>query len=272
MTNVVSVDYAEEFKKRNRFSYPALNQALQQLRLAYQMAPYCKRISLVVGESGTGKSALKDIFVNELNKGQDFDIAVKVKLNAPNGIAALLKQIAEPIVSLKSTASPQVMKEELNRAIKAQGIKFIAIDEINSAINATKTKSKVLEIADTLKYLSDADNGACIALFGTNDTETLYLEAQFKQLSHGQLETRTNSPIRLNNFAPNNDWIALSKYLLRNIKAPHELKLSEEFLTRTYIATRGNFRKISDLFMCANTLVQTEQFDVIDFETLAHAY
>ncbi|QDP00232.1 ATP-binding protein [Thalassotalea sp. PS06] len=271
MTDSSPIDYAATFEKRPTFTYPQFDTALEQLSFTYNMQSYSKRLALVVGVSGTGKSMVAQAFVNKLNRGNEYPIAYRVELNRPKSITVLLEQIAAPLVTLSTKVGESSMRYGLCAAIQSQNIKFIAIDNAHHALPIDENCSLKQALSEEFNHLNDSCD-ATFVLFGTEPTESNMLEAEYKKLSFGRLETRTNAIVRMHSFKFDETWFEAMKYMLSHIAAPHVLKLNNELLFKMFVATDGNFMVLNDLLIGAHVLVDQGQFNVIDDDTLAWAF
>lgn len=249
--------------------------AIDAMELAYQMKRdyNLSRHLLCVGQSGTGKSTLKDEMVDRypLVEGEHCIYQPVLTVNTPskptvrNMAEALLMSLQEPFYS---RGSAMEKTHRIFTLMRQQQVKMLIVDELNHFVDRGK-HSDIQDVSDWLKSVIDQTEVSC-ALIGLHRCEAI--------LAHNeQLRRRFSVRLELNPFSVRSPqdlqaFAALIKMYDNMLGFPERMSLTESFVRTVFYATNGIIDYVRKLLCGAAELAASDGTNQITLHHLERAF
>ncbi len=256
--------------------HPQFEQAYQQIITAYNMN--CQvaipQHLVCVGESGTGKSTLKQ----ELEKAyprieQTEKVIIPILVidtpalpTVKNLAEAVLVKLGDPLFS-KGSAIDKTNRIEV--LFKKCHVKLVIFDELQHFIDQGKAHN-TLKVADWLKTIIDKTNVSTVLMGLERSEQILQINEQLRRRFSRRIDLK---PLALDDVA---DWqylIGILKKIDQEIALPKLLELTDkELIRRIHFATNGIIDYIVKLLLGAYEIAYESNLLGIDQYCLEIAF
>lgn len=223
--------------------HPQFEQAYQQILSAYEMNCQVKipQHLICVGESGTGKSTIKQ----ELEKAyppclvNDIPLIPILVIDTPalptvkNLAEAVLVKLGDPLFSRGSAIDKT---HRIQTLFKACGVKLVIFDELQHFIDQGKTYN-TLKVADWLKTLIDNTQVSTVLMGLERSEQILQVNEQLRRRFSRRIDLK---PFDLEELQDWQYFIGILKKIDQEIALPNPLVLTDKVLVRRiHFATHG---------------------------------
>jgi len=243
-------------------------EAIEETKLLSYSAPEPQCL-LIMGESGVGKTTLKNIFCDRYprEEKEDGTIVPVLSINIPapatigSMVSALLRNLGGPIVSSQSIDE---RTDRLRKLIVACGVELIILDEFQHFMEGNKKRISQ-GVSDWLKNLISETN-VPIVLIGLPKSENILL-------ADPQLKRRVTNKVNLETFRLGTSFQKFLKTLEGQLRMPETLGWAEKEMVRKFHnATQGNIAHLMNIVRAAAFEAIKQKADTISEDMLARAY
>jgi energy-coupling factor transporter ATP-binding protein EcfA2 len=272
--NAKKLKPATAFFMEKTFNYQQIIEAESELEELIKFSGTEGQITMLVGESGTGKTK----FIDRLKKNyppikkDNFTFAVPQIVEISPVPGASTKMIYEEILgelSITPIGNETRLKRQLKTVIANSCVKLIVIDELQHVLPHKSDSKKAQKVADTIKLIADQTK-CTFLLVGLESSLSMINSAQTSQKSptqqdKEQLFRRSRSYIRLTPISHLDDF-QMNKILIGFSMIFEQIRI--EFGIRTinlsdpgtsrmlWAASQGYIGRLGQIFREAIELVE----------------
>ncbi|WP_416305880.1 TniB family NTP-binding protein [Neptunicella sp. SCSIO 80796] len=287
MNNQLTLKPVTRFFLERRFGHQALVDAENKIEKLMKNQGLKGRIRLLVGPSGTSKTAMLEIMEKKYPpiiaefSGANLPQILSIRLTSAANTKALYWCLIEGL-GVKPVGNEYQLRNQFNELVKNMPLKLIAIDEIQHTLPNKSTSSKTQNIADTIKNIVD-ETKIPMLLIGLENSlslvENSFSRATTMQKEEDQLYRRALSPIRFKpvEYADNTAMVTILKgytAIFEQVKAKFGTSilnlLDADIMNRLWLASEGYIGRLSEIF--CEALEVCEESQQITLSTLGEAY
>jgi hypothetical protein len=276
-----------QFFNSLRFGHDALVKAELKIQKLMKYRGQKGKIRLLVGPSGTSKTAMLEIIEKKYPpifaefSGAKIPQVLSIRLTSGATTKALYWALIDGL-GVKPGGVESELRKQFNEIVKSMPIKLIAIDEIQHTLPNKSTSRKTQNIADTIKNIID-ETKIPMLLIGLENSlslvENSFSRATTTQREEDQLYRRALSPIRFKPvaYADNTAMETVLKgynAIFEKVKNKFDTSiinlLDADVMNRLWIASEGYIGRLSEIF--SEALEVCEDGQQITLSTLSEAY
>lgn len=287
MTTNPTLKPVSQFFLQRRFGHQALLNAEKKIEKLMKYKSHKGKIRLLVGPSGTSKTAMLEIMEKKYPpvvaefSGAKLPQILSVRLTSAATTKALYWCLIEGL-GVKPEGNENQLRTQFTELVKNNPVKLIAIDEIQHTLPNKSTSAKTQNIADTLKNIVD-ETKIPMLLIGLENSlslvENSFSRATTIQKEEDQLFRRTLSPIRFKpvEYADNDSMVTILKgytAIFEEVSSKFNISilnlLDGDVMNRLWLSSEGYIGRLSEIFCEALEICETGK--QIDLSILGEAY